>query len=79
MTLKGYLMAEAFEDLFFLKDTVLCTALNLSLGSSSLSNQETKKCFEWITTNVAVIDIIIILCVIMLYRFLGDMLFYLGV
>lgn len=43
MTLKGYLMAEAFEDLFFLKDTVLCTALNLSLGSSSLSNQETKK------------------------------------
>ena len=39
-------MAETFEDLFFLKDTVLCTALNLSLGSSSLSNQETKKCFE---------------------------------
>ena len=30
MTLKGYLVAEAFEDLFFfLKDTVLCTALNL--------------------------------------------------
>ena len=76
MTLKGYLVAETFEDLFFLKDT---TALNLSLGSSSLSNQETKKCFEWITTNVAVINIIIILCVIMLYRFLGDMLFYLGV
>ena len=76
MTLKGYLAAETFEDLFFLKDT---TALNLSLGSSSLSNQETKKCFEWITTNVAVINIIIILCVIMLYRFLGEMLFYLGV
>ena len=36
-------MAETFEDLFFLKDT---TALNLSLGSSRLSNQETKKCFE---------------------------------
>ena len=47
MTLKGYLVAEAFEDLFFfLKDTVLCTALSLSLGSSSLSNQETKKCCE---------------------------------
>ena len=43
MTLKGYLVAETFEDLFFLKDT---TALNLSLGRSSLSNQETKKCFE---------------------------------
>lgn len=64
MTLKGYLVAEAFEDLFFfLKDTVLCTALSLSLGSSSLSNQETKKCCEWITTNVTVINVIIILCV----------------
>ena len=30
MTLKGYLVAEAFEDLFFLKDTVVYCALHLT-------------------------------------------------